>query len=89
MFEIEGYLPPDTVKAITPKLTKFADEAISPEIYQWVANAEKQPPYVKTHDVWGKRYDYDMLVTSQGWKELGKWGVRNGYFMNPITLRHS
>jgi len=66
------------MKAITPNLTKFADEAVSEQIHQWVANAEKQQPYVKHHNVWGKRYDYDRLVTSQGWKELGKWGARNG-----------
>ena len=61
-----------------PDLTRFGSEAVSEEIHQLVANAEKQQPYIKVHDVWGKRYDYDKLVTSHGWKELGKWGAQNG-----------
>jgi alkylation response protein AidB-like acyl-CoA dehydrogenase len=61
-----------------PDLTRFGDEAVSDEIQQLVVNAENQQPYVKLHDVWGKRYDYDKLITSHGWKELGKWGARNG-----------
>ena len=46
---------------------------------EWNANAEKQQLYVKAHNVWGQRYDYDKLVTAEGWKELGKWGARTGY----------
>lgn len=75
---LETYLPPDVIEAISPQLTKFAEEAISPEINDYIANAESQQPYVKTHNVWGGRYRYDRLVTSHGWKQLGRWGARNG-----------
>ncbi|OBT85753.1 hypothetical protein VE02_05819 [Pseudogymnoascus sp. 03VT05] len=75
---LEWYLPLSVLNTVRPKLSQFGDEAVSEQIHQWVANAEKEQPYVKTHDVWGKRYPYDRLVTSHGWKEIGKWGARNG-----------
>lgn len=58
---------------------QFGAEAISEQIREWSADAERNVPYVKSHNVWGKRYDYDRLVTTEGWKQLGKWGARNRY----------
>ncbi|KIW31227.1 uncharacterized protein PV07_02892 [Cladophialophora immunda] len=75
---LEWYLPPHVLEVVNHRLTKFAEEAISPEINELISNAESQQPYVKTHNVWGARYPYDRLVTSHGWKELGKWGSKNG-----------
>ena len=75
---LEWYLPHDVFEAVKPCLAKFAAEAVSEEVNEWISNAETQQPYVKTRDVWGKRYAYDRLVTSHGWKELGKGGARNG-----------
>lgn len=64
--------------SITPELAEFGDEVISEDIKEWNANAEKQQPYVKTHNVWGARYDVDKLITSDGWKNLRKWGASRG-----------
>ena len=75
---LEWYLPSEILEIVKPRLKKFAEEAISQEINEHIANAESQQPYVKTHNVWGDRYPYDRLVTSQGWKALGKWGSKNG-----------
>lgn len=75
---LSWYLIPSVLDAVRPQLSKFGEEAVSEEIHQLVANAEKEQPYVKTHDVWGRRYPYDRLITSHGWKEIGKWGARNG-----------
>jgi len=75
---LEWYLPRGIFEVVKPRLTKFAEEAVSEEVNEWISSAETQQPYVKTRDVWGKRYPYDRLVTSHGWKELGKWGARNG-----------
>ena len=52
-------------------------EAISEPVQKWTADAERNQPYVKSHNVWGKRYDIDQLVTSEGWKKLGYWGARH------------
>lgn len=63
---------------IAPELRLFGSDAISADINSLIANAESQQPYVKAHNVWGARYESNGLVTSTGWKELGKWGIKNG-----------
>jgi len=75
---LHGYLDPELVESVTPQLIKFGDEAVSDTVHAWIANSEKEEPYVKQYDVWGSRYPYDKLVTSEGWKRLGQWGARNG-----------
>lgn len=79
---VAAYLPPDVLSSIKPNLNQFASEAISPQINGWIGNAETQQPYVKTRNVWGSRYDRDRLMTSEGWKQLGKWGLKNGYVLS-------
>ncbi|KAJ5824692.1 hypothetical protein N7447_007032 [Penicillium robsamsonii] len=71
------YLPSATLKYVQPHLTQLGAEAICEQVREWSADAERNVPYVKSHNVWGKRYDYDRLVTTEGWKQLGKWGARN------------
>jgi len=75
---LSWYLPSSIYAHILPSLTEFGQEAVSHRVNEWIANAESQPPHVKTRNVWGERYLCDRLVTSQGWKNLGKWGAKNG-----------
>ena len=84
---LNWYLPSDVLDNAVRGLTKFGDEAISSEIHAWIANAEKDQPYVKQYDVWGRRYPYDKLVTSHGWKKLGEWGARNGFVAIQMPYR--
>jgi hypothetical protein len=79
---LSWYLPAQTLKTLKPQLVKFGDEATSDQVADWIGNAERNPPYVKQYNVWGKRNDPDRLVTSWGWKEAGKWGISNGYVLN-------
>lgn len=72
------YLDEKTGNTIVPQLVLFGNEAVSDRIHAWVANAEKELPYVKQYDAWGRRYPYDKLITADGWKQLGHWGARNG-----------
>ncbi|KAF7170952.1 hypothetical protein CNMCM5623_003399 [Aspergillus felis] len=51
-------------------LTQLGEEAISPQIHEWSADAERHQPYVRGYNVWGQRYDYDRVITSEGWKQL-------------------
>lgn len=76
---LSAYLPPKIFTQIQPSLHRFAAEAISESVHDFVRNAESQPPFVKTRNVWGSRPEKDRLVTSDGWKQLGKWGLSNGY----------
>jgi hypothetical protein len=73
---------------ISPDLQHFGSEAISDETNSLIGNAETQLPHIKTRNVWGARYDADRLITSTGWKELGKWGIKNGLVPLDICLFH-
>jgi hypothetical protein len=73
-----GHLPRDVLAKIAPGLRDFGSDAISNETNILIGNAESQEPYIKAHNVWGARYEVDRLVTSTGWKELGKWGIKHG-----------
>ncbi|KAH8423760.1 putative acyl-CoA dehydrogenase [Aspergillus melleus] len=75
---ISWYLPSSTFDNVQSQLTRLGAEAVSDEIRQWSADAERHQPYVKSYNVWGQKYDYDRLITSEGWKQLGKWGARHG-----------
>ena len=77
------------VTKITPELTNFGRDAISEDINSLIGNAEKQEPYVKQYNVWGGRYDADRLVTSTGWRELGKWGIKNGLVVSAFCCQNS
>ncbi|KAK4861499.1 hypothetical protein LT330_003534 [Penicillium expansum] len=72
------YLPAETLKSVEPHLAQFGEEAVSPQVLGWNIDAETNLPYVKKYNVWGQRYGYDKLVTAEGWKQLGKWGAKNG-----------
>ncbi|KAJ5296159.1 hypothetical protein PENANT_c021G05060 [Penicillium antarcticum] len=75
---LQWYLPRDVLSKILSDLQHFGSEAISDETNGLIGNAETQLPYIKTRNVWGARYHADRLVTSAGWKGLGKWGIKNG-----------
>lgn len=83
-----GYLPSEIFRAVQPRLETLGAEAISDQVREWSADAERHQPYVKSYNVWGKRYDVDKLVTSEGWKQLGKWGAKHGFvsLFPPLTV---
>ncbi|KAJ5688553.1 hypothetical protein N7462_002945 [Penicillium macrosclerotiorum] len=74
---LEWYLPTSTFRSVQPHLIQVGAEAVSETVREWSADAERNQPYVKSHNVWGQRYDYDRLITTEGWKQLGKWGARH------------
>ncbi|KAJ5278698.1 hypothetical protein N7478_004070 [Penicillium angulare] len=74
---LQWYVPSAMLRAAEPQLAQLGDEAVSDQVREWSADAERNQPYVKSHNVWGKRYDYDRLITTEGWKQLGHWGARN------------
>lgn len=76
------YLPQPLLNNLRPRLEKFGDEAISDHINEWISTAERDQPYVKSRNVWGEKYPHDRLVTSEGWKQLGRWGILNGLDMS-------
>ncbi|OJJ55024.1 hypothetical protein ASPSYDRAFT_158720 [Aspergillus sydowii CBS 593.65] len=75
---LDWYLSAQHLTTLEPQLVRLGGEAVSEQIREWSADAEKNQPYVKGHNVWGERYDVDKLVTTEGWKRLTKWGGGHG-----------
>ncbi|KAJ5654721.1 hypothetical protein N7490_001724 [Penicillium lividum] len=74
---LEWYVPSALLQSVEPHFAQLGGEAVSEKVREWTADAERNQPYVKSHNVWGKRYDYDRLITTEGWKKLGNWGARH------------
>ncbi|KAJ5921612.1 hypothetical protein N7454_009086 [Penicillium verhagenii] len=74
---LKWYVPSALLHSVEPHFIQLGAEAVSEKIREWTADAERNQPYVKSHNVWGKRYDYDRLITTEGWKQLGHWGARH------------
>lgn len=49
---LEWYLPSPVLNSAWPRFEKFGEEAVSNRINTWIADAENNPPYVKTRNVW-------------------------------------
>ncbi|KAJ6101806.1 hypothetical protein N7486_004233 [Penicillium sp. IBT 16267x] len=73
---LEWYVPSAILQSVEPEFAQLGGEAVSEQVQEWTADAERNQPYVRSHNVWGKRYDYDRLITTEGWKQLGHWGAR-------------
>jgi hypothetical protein len=79
------YLPPSVQKSISPDISSLGDLALSKKVLTYVADAEKNAPYLKTWDTFGKRRD--ELVTSEGWRRLQDIGIQEGMVAIPYENR--
>ena len=70
------FLPESVRRAVQPELTTFGNKVISKEVFDLVADAEHNLPYLKTFDTWGRRQD--ELITSEGWRKLSAIGIQEG-----------
>ncbi|KAI9821114.1 MAG: hypothetical protein M1827_003848 [Pycnora praestabilis] len=75
------YLPSDVQSSIKPDLSRFGEDVLSQKVLKWVADAEKNTPYLRTWDTWGRRKD--ELVTSEGWRKLQDMGISEGMVAIP------
>jgi alkylation response protein AidB-like acyl-CoA dehydrogenase len=70
------FLPDSVRRTVQPELTEFGNKVISKEVFDLVADAEHNLPYLKTWNTWGKRRD--ELITSEGWRKLSAIGIQEG-----------
>lgn len=78
---------PDTVREqVTPEILAFGDRVITKPVFDLVADAEKNLPYLKTWDSWGRRRD--ELITSEGWRKLSAIGIQEGMVSIGYENRH-
>jgi hypothetical protein len=57
---------------------------LSKRVLDWVADAERHPPVLKSWDTFGVRRD--DLVTSEGWRKLQDLGVQEGIIAIPYEV---
>jgi Adaptive response protein AidB N-terminal domain len=79
------FLPDEIRNAVGPELSSFGDKVLSRLILGWVLDAERNAPYVKTWNSWGKRRD--ELITSEGWQNLQRVGIEEGMVAIPYENR--
>jgi hypothetical protein len=69
----------DLLRKATPEIEQLCDEALSPEILDWVSDAERNQPYVSGSgkDAFGRSVN-TKLVLSEGWRKLQDRGFEKG-----------
>lgn len=75
------FLPKRVNQAVSDDLVAFGDRVLNRETLALVLDAERNLPYVKSWDTWGKRRD--ELITSKGWQELQRLGIEEGIIAIP------
>ncbi|KAK1835458.1 putative acyl-CoA dehydrogenase AidB [Podospora conica] len=75
---IKLFLPPSILDEVSPEISKLADEVLSPQIFDWVTDAERNLPYLRGsgRDAFG-RPKSDLVVT-EGWRKLQEFGLKKG-----------
>lgn len=70
------FLPKAVLEHATQELVPFGDKIITPEVFEWMEDAETNLPYIEQQDLWG--HPRNKLITSEGWRRLKEFGVREG-----------
>lgn len=66
------------MEAVEPDFARFGDDVLSPHIFDWVTDAERNLPYIRGNgrDAFGK--PKSELVVTEGWRKLQDFGIQNG-----------
>jgi alkylation response protein AidB-like acyl-CoA dehydrogenase len=75
---ISLHLPSPTPQAIAEDLSRFSRLVLSRPILSYIADAEKNLPYLKPLTTFGTENKQDPLVTSEGWRALQDTGIKEG-----------
>lgn len=72
------FLPPSLFQTVEPEISKLADDVLSPTVFNWVTDAEKNLPYIRGNgrDAFGARKS-ELMVT-EGWRKLQDFGIEKG-----------
>ncbi|KAL6885688.1 acyl-CoA dehydrogenase/oxidase [Trichoderma evansii] len=81
------FVPGNILERITPDLDEFGNKVLSPRVLGWVLDAERNTPYVKTFDSWGRRRD--DLITTEGWRNLQALGQAEGMVAIPYENHYA
>jgi len=70
------YVLPSQHPSLYSDLERLGDLVLSRPILNWLEDAERNPPYVLSHDAFAHRRD--TLHTSEGWRKLSDLGAKEG-----------
>ncbi|CAL5872054.1 uncharacterized protein PFLUO_LOCUS6311 [Penicillium psychrofluorescens] len=70
------YLPLSLQQTLKPDISSFGTRVLDRRVLAHLADAERNPPYLRTWDSFGHRVD--ELVTSEGWRALSAMGISEG-----------
>ncbi|KAJ9154706.1 Acyl-CoA dehydrogenase/oxidase C-terminal [Coniochaeta hoffmannii] len=75
---IKLFLPPSVLKTVEPDFARFGDDVLSPAVFDWITDAERNLPYIRGsgRDAFGKLKS--ELVVTEGWRKLQDFGIQNG-----------
>jgi len=71
-------MPSALIQEVEPEMAQLGEEVISPQIYNYITDAERNLPYLRGsgRDAFGRQTN--ELVTSEGWRKLQDFGKKNG-----------
>jgi alkylation response protein AidB-like acyl-CoA dehydrogenase len=75
---ISFHLPTPTPSSISDDLLRFSQLALSKPVLGYIADAERNLPYLKPLTSFGEENRDDPLVTSEGWRRLQEIGIEEG-----------
>jgi hypothetical protein len=63
---------------VEPEIAQLSDDVLSPSIFDWITDAEKNLPYLRGNgrDSFGK--SKSELVVTEGWRKLQDFGIEKG-----------
>lgn len=84
------FIPEDVLRGEVPEIEQLCDEALSPQVLDWVADAERNQPYISGSgkNAFGKPVS-SRLVLTEGWRRLQERGFEKGYVLwSALEPRH-
>lgn len=84
---LNHFVPKDVlVQASQQELTSLGEKVVSDEVFEWVAEAERNLPYIVHQDTFGNYVN--KLVTSYGWKKLKEFSAEQGIISTAFERKY-
>lgn len=73
------FVPGSILATAEPEIVQLCDDALEPQIFDWITDAEKNQPYVSGggKNAFGQPVS-SKLVVSDGWQRLQNLGFQKG-----------
>ncbi|GAP83935.2 putative acyl- dehydrogenase [Rosellinia necatrix] len=74
------FLPADIARAVAPEITRLGDEVLQQHVFDWVTDAERNPPYVAGggRNAFGQPVSTKLVLT-EGWRKLQDFSIEKGF----------